>query len=399
MTSILEPFSSKRVPNETGTVSVYASVNNHRTEETNQDFGGIESPDKSMNLTFKENSSGTYNLIASNENTKLSLLELSPEGNLAISESLTLKGSGSAVSITGVASEIIKDAITNDQTIPTTEAVIDYISSIPPPEPAPTNNTIYKALNTDEEVTVGFDENSDIFKIKTNKATTQQNYIAFSKDAFYSGLGIACPTLQGIKFNRSLNGKPVNSLYPSSELKSLYPNSITSTQQNILKNELDNVCPTVLYCNNHYVQKVGPLAISLKEIPLTPSTSPAQVLYQETIENNKIGIKSIEVTFNIEFQAASPTEFTKGDLFEIDISCIPIETGHIDTQSILLSQPEATSFRSMKCSCSFFYDPRGFTSISSFQLKITSDVKNCILAKSNSFNFSISFGLALINYV
>ena len=129
MTSILEPFASKKTPNETGTISVYANVNSHSEVMGEQDLGSIESPDKLMKLSFQENSAGAYDLVATNEGTSNTLLELSPNGNLSVKNSLILQGSGTPTPITGIKTAIEKDAVTNDQTLPTTKAVIDYIKS------------------------------------------------------------------------------------------------------------------------------------------------------------------------------------------------------------------------------------------------------------------------------
>lgn len=133
MTSILEPFLTKKNPNETGTVSIYANVNNGGgTGEITTE--GITSSDGNLSLKFIESQSGyTLELVDnSNQSTLFSLDEL---GNINLKGNLTL--SNGVTSINRVTTTITSPGDNN--TIATNKAIIDYTT-------AAINNAINNAI-------------------------------------------------------------------------------------------------------------------------------------------------------------------------------------------------------------------------------------------------------------
>lgn len=122
MTSILEPFLSKRNPNETGTVSVYANVNNKGGEGTNIVSEGITSSDGTLSLKFVETDRG-YNLELVDNSTSSTLFIIDELGNIILKGDLSLSNGDTAVN--RIVTSLIKPG--NNNTIATTKAIIDAL--------------------------------------------------------------------------------------------------------------------------------------------------------------------------------------------------------------------------------------------------------------------------------
>lgn len=126
MTSILEPFASKRVPNETGTISVYANVNNTggQTEVTSE---GIVSSDGSVSLSFQNDASGYTLSLRKNTDNPTNLLTINESGDLSIYGSVIFENTNTK--ITSIKETIKSSDANNDTSVATVNSIVNYINS------------------------------------------------------------------------------------------------------------------------------------------------------------------------------------------------------------------------------------------------------------------------------
>lgn len=236
MTSILEPFLSKRSPNETGTCSVYANVNVVKNVENNEDDV----------FTIKDDTAETsYNIkaptvIASQIKITSSNTEIDNDNKNAVNKSYC-------------------DSNYIRKVNPLT---LDQISTLSISLRTPFGNvpigTSYYNYTDDNGVIQG------VPAAKINGG----NF--FYSDRAYFTNPISIYGTRNIEFNTNAKGQIAESAYPQGKLSNLVPSTITSPQLNTLlvQGLGDNVCPTYNYCQNNFIRdgastvKFGGLEIS-----------------------------------------------------------------------------------------------------------------------------------------
>lgn len=235
MTSILEPFASKRRPNETGTCSVYASVNVTKNVENNE--GDV--------FTIKDDTAETtYNLkapVVEAEQFKItaSNAEIDKDENNAVNKRyLKEKFIGKDVK-----------SITVDK-VTTKNLTLKH------------QNGLYSEIYIMNFTKPG---------IGTPFPAISMNYLFSLQDRtlFRTPITLVNST-SGIEFNANQWGEQDSSDYPTTKLVNLVTSEISTDEMNNMTNNniLDNVCPTYKYCENNYIRngastvKFGGLDIS-----------------------------------------------------------------------------------------------------------------------------------------
>lgn len=236
MTSILEPFLSKRSPNETGTCSVYANVNVVKNVENNEDDV----------FTIKDDTAETsYNIkaptvIASQIKITSSNTEIDNDNKNAVNKSYC-------------DSNYIRKV--NPLTLDQISAL--SISLRTPFGDVPIGTSYYNYT----------DDNGVIQGVPAAKINGG-NF--FYSDRAYFTNPISIYGTRNIEFNTNARGQIAESAYPQGKLSNLVPSTITSPQLNTLlvQGLGDNVCPTYNYCQNNFIRdgastvKFGELEIS-----------------------------------------------------------------------------------------------------------------------------------------
>ena len=234
MTSILEPFASKRRPNETGTCSIYASVNVTKNVENNE--GDI--------FTIKDDTAETtYNLKAPAVETN--------QFKIVASNTEIDKDNSNAVNKSYCDNNYIKNA---------NPLKLDTVSA--------SKITIRNSLGDNDINTVAYTrvENGQI----VGETGIGINGLICLMDRTILAKPLTVNSNAGIEFNVNNQGKAWNSNYPQGKLSNLVPSTITTAQLNTLSVQglTDNVCPTYNYCQNNFIRngassvKFGGLEIS-----------------------------------------------------------------------------------------------------------------------------------------
>ena len=234
MTSILEPFASKRRPNETGTCSIYASVNVTKNVENNE--GDI--------FTIKDDTvETTYNLKAPAVETN--------QFKIVASNTEIDKDNSNAVNKSYCDNNYIKNA---------NPLRLDTVSA--------SKITIRNTLGDNDINTVTYTrvENGQI----VGETGIGINGLNCLKDRTILAKPLTVNSNAGIEFNVNSQGKAWNSSYPQGKLSNLVTSTITTAQLNTLSVQglTDNVCPTYNYCQNNFIRngastvKFGGLEIS-----------------------------------------------------------------------------------------------------------------------------------------
>ena len=269
MTSILEPFLSKRSPNETGTVSVYASVN--RPAENNADSffqadGGtiatsynISAPGMSVSQITSDSSVVNKGYVDSNISTVLESVD--GEYQRKDSNSLNIKNRLSTFNL----------------------SIVPYTID--------GEGTIGRFLEFSQDGARFMDMN------KTNSRGIN----------CYSDIGIG--NTYFICFNRNNIGGVSNRSRPSGKLNNLILSTTTQSEIASLTNVglLDNVCPTYKYCEDTYakssdlaslvVQETGDSTTSvMSQKAVTDLISPLSNFRNISIVNTSVS--QIDIIFN-----------------------------------------------------------------------------------------------------
>ena len=236
MTSILEPFLSKRSPNETGTCSVYANVNVVKNVENNE--GDV--------FTIKDDTAETtYNIKAPTV------------------EANQVKITSSNTEIDNDDKNAVNKSYCDNNYIKKTDPLrLDQISALSislrtPYGDVPIGTSYYNYTDSDGVI-------HGVPAVKINGG----NY--FYNDRAYFTKPISIYGTRNIEFNTNAIGQIADSGYPQGKLSNLVTSTITTTQLNTLlvQGLGDNVCPTYNYCQNNFIRdgassvKFGGLEIS-----------------------------------------------------------------------------------------------------------------------------------------
>lgn len=248
MTSILEPFASKRRPNETGTCSVYASVNVTKNVENNEgDVFTIkdDTAETTYNLKAPEVEAEQFKITASNA-------EIDKDENNAVNKRYLKE------------KFISKDA---------TSITVDKVT---------TKNLTLKHQNglTGQIYITNFTKPG----IGTPFPAICMNYLFSLQDRTLFRTPITLVnSAGGIEFNANQWGEQDSSDYPTTKLVNLVTSEISTDEMNNMTNNniLDNVCPTYKYCNNNYM-KSNVTTLTLNTI------SVSKITIRNTLGNNDI---------------------------------------------------------------------------------------------------------------
>lgn len=274
MTSILEPFLSKRSPNETGTVSVYASVN--RPAENNAD-------------SFFQADGGTITTSYNINAPEMTVSQITSDDSV-VNKSYV---DGAAAELT---QSIEESYIRKD----TTSLALQELDI--------TDTRKANSFNFNEVKYTTDDVSNSYLEISHNG----QRFVCMNKAAdrgvnFINDIGLGATYF--IRFNRRIDGVMSNINYPEGALCNLIPSTITSAQINYLtgKELLDNVCPTYKYCEDTYaksseltslvVQETGDSTTSvMSQKAVTDLISPLSNFRNISIVNTSVS--QIDIIFN-----------------------------------------------------------------------------------------------------
>ena len=236
MTSILEPFLSKRSPNETGTCSVYANVNVVKNVENNEDDV----------FTIKDDTAETtYNIKA--PTIKANQIKIT-SSNTEIDND-----NKNGVNKSYCDSNYIKK--TNPLRLDMISAL--NISLRTPFGDVPIGTSYYNYTDSDGVV-------QGVPAVKINGG----NF--FYNERAYFTKPISIYGTKNIEFNTDARGQIADKNYPQGKLMNLIPSTIPTPQLNtlLIQGFGDNVCPTYSYCRNNFIRngassvKFGGLEIS-----------------------------------------------------------------------------------------------------------------------------------------
>lgn len=293
MTSILEPFLSKRSPNETGTCSVYANVNVVKNVENNEDDV----------FTIKDDTAETsYNIkaptvIASQIKITSSNTEIDNDNKNAVNKSYC-------------DSNYIRKV--NPLTLDQISAL--SISLRTPFGDVPIGTSYYNYT----------DDNGVIQGVPAAKINGG-NF--FYNDRAYFTNPISIYGTRNIEFNTNAKGQIAESAYPQGKLSNLVTSTITSAQMSslITNNLLDNVCPTYLFTENTYLKGTEAETIYLKksdaestyakksDIVQTTGTSTTNIMSQKAI-TDQLQILEDKIPFGSKISLTTSNENTSGIL-------------------------------------------------------------------------------------
>lgn len=284
MTSILEPFLSKRSPNETGTCSVYANVNVVKNVENNEDDV----------FTIKDDTAETtYNIKAP-----------------------TVKAS--QVKITSSNTEIDNDGKNGvNKSYCDNNYIRDGASTV-----------TFGGLNistVDNVFRFAFFSNTG--KTYLRMLHNNSQFIYFNKDMIQIPIKLAISNSYGIQFNTSESGSKNSVYYPQGRLKNLVPSTITNDELSsyVKFNILDNVCPTYQFTENTYLKGTEAETIYLKksdaestyakksDIVQTTGTSTTNIMSQKAI-TDQLQILEDKIPFGSKISLTTSNENTSGIL-------------------------------------------------------------------------------------
>lgn len=211
MTSILEPFASKKRPNETGTCSVYASVNVTKNIENNEE---------SVFTIEDDTATTTFSLVAPSISVGNPI-----EDKNAVNKEYCDKN----YIRNGVSELSVNNLIINE----------------------PDKNNYYK-FNI-------WNIGTPYLSLYESQNNTTEKILQINKThLLLNSTNLSLQTERSINFNTNFYAEPSDKTIPQGKLCNLIPSNITSNQLTALEkaNKLDNVCPTYQYCENTYA-KIG----------------------------------------------------------------------------------------------------------------------------------------------
>lgn len=269
MTSILEPFLSKRSPNETGTVSVYASVN--RPAENNAD---------SFFQVDGETIETGYNISA----PQMSVSQMTSDDSV-VNKSY----------VDGAAAELAQSIEESYIRKDTTSLALQKLDI--------TDTRKANSFNFNEVKYTTDDVSNSYLEISHNG----QRFVCMNKAAdrgvnFINDIGLGATYF--IRFNRRIDGVVSNINYPEGALCNLIPSTITSAQINYLtgKELLDNVCPTYQYCESTYAKSSDLASLVVQET----GTSTTNVMSQKAV-TDAINSYTSDIVKNINLTENTPS--------------------------------------------------------------------------------------------